>query len=285
MKIIRFLGGLGNQMFQYAFYKALQKRHQNVKADVQGFKDYSLHNGLELENIFDITLNKASAFTSNLYYIHNRSWPYRKLRAILNIKKNYEEELSLFSFDPTFLENAESAYYWGYWQNELYFKDIADDLRKDLEFKNPLTERNQDLQSLICKQNSVSIHVRRGDYIENSLLGGLCGKEYYQKAIDYINLHVETPTFFIFSDDIAWCTENLNLTNSSFISWNKGLTSYVDMQLMSCCKHQIIANSSFSWWGAWLNSNPKKIVIGPKKWTNDSNHSTQMLFPDNWIKL
>lgn len=283
MKIIRFLGGLGNQMFQYAFYKALQKRNSNVKADVQGFKDYNLHNGLELERIFNINLNKASAFTSNLYYIHNRTWAYRKLRTILNIKKYYKEEPILFSFDPFFLEDPKPAYYWGYWQNEQYFKDIAEEIRVDFQFKNPLEKKNKDLLVQICQHNSISLHIRRGDYLKDPFLGGLCGQDYYQHAINYIHLHVKSPKFFVFSDDILWCRENLTLPNITFIYWNKGSSSYVDMQLMSACKHHIIANSSFSWWAAWLNSNSDKIVIAPKKWANDPNASVNMTFPVNWI--
>jgi len=285
MKIVRFLGGLGNQMFQYAFYKALQKRFPNVKADLQGYTAYALHNGLELENIFNIQLNKAPTFTSNLYYLHNRKWIYRKLRQILNLRKSYKEEQILFSFDPFFLENPTPAYYWGYWQNHQYFSSVAKELQLDFRFKNPLTPQNQETLAQIQQSNSVSIHIRRGDYLKDPFLGGLCRPEYYQQAISYIQTRVSSPEFFIFSDDISWCREKLSLPDSNFISWNTGTESYIDMQLMSGCKHQIIANSSFSWWAAWLNVYPEKIVICPKKWANDPNPMVNMSFPDKWISL
>ncbi len=283
MKIVRFLGGLGNQMFQYTLYKALQNRFPNVKADLQGYKDYPLHNGFELEHIFDLKINKVSSFTSNLYY--SRKWTYRKLRRLLSLKNTYIEEKTLFSFDTSILNNQRTAYYWGYWQNFDYFKDIANQIKNDFQFKLPLSNENQQILEQINLKNSVSLHIRRGDYLKDPFLGGLCGPEYYKQAISYIQSNSASLSFFIFSDDIPWCTENLHLDDCTFISWNKGSSSYIDMQLMSACKHNVIANSSFSWWAAWLNPNPTKIVIGPKKWINDPDRNVIMSFPQNWISF
>ncbi|NQX52185.1 alpha-1,2-fucosyltransferase [Pedobacter panaciterrae] len=283
MKIIRFLGGLGNQMFQYTLYKSLESKFPNVKADLQGYNDYPLHNGFELENIFGLKINKISSFTSNLYF--NKKWIYKKLRRILGLKNTYTEEKNLFSFDQSILNNPKTAYYWGYWQNFKYFEDIASEIKNDFQFTSSLSKENQQILDQVKLKNSVSIHIRRGDYLKDPLLGGLCGPEYYKQAISYIQSNLTSPSFFIFSDDIYWCKENLNLDNCTFISWNKGMSSYIDMQLMSACKHNIIANSSFSWWAAWLNSNPDKIVIGPKKWVNHSDPDIHMSFPQNWISL
>ena len=283
MKVIRFLGGLGNQMFQYTLYKSLQNKFPNVKADLHGYNDYPLHNGFELENIFDLKINKVSSFTSNLYY--NKKWIYRKLRRLLGLKNTFIEEKTLFSFDESILNNPKTGYYWGYWQNLEYFEDIADEIKSEFQFSAPLSKENQQILDQIKLKNSVSIHIRRGDYLKDPLLGGLCGPEYYKQALSYIQSNLTSPDFFIFSDDILWCTENLNLDNCTFISWNKGSSSYIDMQLMSACKHNIIANSSFSWWAAWLNPNPNKIVISPKKWVNHSDPHIRMSFPQNWISL
>lgn len=285
MKIIQFLGGLGNQMFQYALYKVLQQKFQNVKADLHGYKNYTLHNGFELENIFNIKLNKITPFTKNLYNKHNRKWIYRKLRRLLNLRNAYQEEKSLFSFDPSILTDSKSRYYWGYWQNLRYFDAIADDLRIDFEFKNKLTGANQQTLSEIQQTESIAIHVRRGDYLKDPLLGGLCGPDYYQKAINHMQSKVNSPKYFIFSDDIAWCQKHLKLPEAKFISWNKGSESYIDMQLMSACKHNIIANSSFSWWAAWLNPYQAKIVIYPLKWVNDYQAQESMSTPENWTAL
>jgi len=285
MKIVRCLGGLGNQMFQYAFYKALKNRFKNAKFDLDGYKDYPLHNGFELQTIFDLHPDIASPFLSRVYYTPERKWIYRKIRRIFNIKNSYYEEIIPFTFNQDLFLNDQIKYLWGYWQNPLYFTAIAEEIKKDFQFKIPLDQRNQLVLTDIHQTNSVSLHVRRGDYIKDTLLGGLCNMEYYQSAIQHINENVVSPKYYIFSNDIEWCRNNFNLPDCQFISWNEGLTSYIDMQLMSACKHNIIANSSFSWWGAWLNNNPSKIVIGPKKWTNDTQIDTSKLFPDQWISL
>ncbi|WP_316792775.1 alpha-1,2-fucosyltransferase [Pedobacter frigoris] len=285
MKIVRFLGGLGNQMFQYAFYKALQKRFPNVKADLQGFHDYGLHNGFELEDLFDIRVSRASLFKSKLYQVHHKKWIYRKLRRVLNLKKAYQEEINLFGFDPEVFTNPKPAYYWGYWQNLAYFQDISKEIRADFTFSNLSDSKNQGALNSIQNSSSVSIHIRRGDYLTDPLLGGVCNLEYYQKAISYVQSRVDSPKYFIFSNDIEWCRENLNLTNCEFISWNNGTKSYLDMQLMSNCKHNIIANSSFSWWAAWLNQNNNNIVICPKKWVNNPKLDTSGLLPKGWITI
>lgn len=283
MKVIQFLGGLGNQMFQYAFYKALKKRFPNVKADLNGYQNYNLHNGFELEQIFNIKVDKISPLTTNVF--RSGKWIYRKLRRVLNLKNTYNEEEKLFSFDPSIFNNTKTAYYWGYWQNFKYFEDIADEIRTDFQFQKDLSKKNQQVLEEIKKSNSVSIHVRRGDYLKDSLLGGLCGIYYYEQGIKYIQSNVTSPKFFIFSDDIPWCRENLNLPGSEIISWNNQSSSYIDMQLMSSCKHHIIANSSFSWWGAWLNENLNKIIIYPKKWVNTDSSEITMSAPDSWIRF
>lgn len=285
MKIIRFLGGLGNQMFQYAFYKAIEKRFPDVKADLTGFKDYPLHNGLELERIFDIQLTKVTPLINDLYNTDNRNWILRKLRRLLKLKNAYKRDDHPFTFDPGVFQNSEFLYYWGYWQNQGYFIDIAEEIKADFTFKLPLNKENQQVFQQIKEANSIAVHIRRGDYLKDPLLGGCCGKDYYQQAIDVIQKTTADPQFFIFSDDISWCKENLSLTGATFISWNKGQDSYIDMQLMSQCKHNIIANSSFSWWAAWLNQHPNKIVIGPNKWVNDPLYAGNNILPPEWIQL
>jgi hypothetical protein len=283
MKIIKFLGGLGNQMFQYAFYKSLTAHGKTTYADVSAFKDYKLHNGLEIERIFDIKLKKANPFFSKLLKPHQGSRFYRKLKRILFLKKSYREETTEFCFNPSLFNLRGHHYFWGYWQHEDYFKNISIEIRKDFTFKQPLNVTNQNALREIQSGNSIGIHVRRGDYVNDPLLGGLCNLDYYTSAIKTCNIRIQDPKFYVFSDDINWCRENLStLGTMYFIDWNKGNESFVDMQLMSNCKHQIIANSSFSWWAAWLNENPDKVVIAPKKWINNS---TSTLALKEWIKI
>lgn len=285
MKIIRFLGGLGNQMFQYACYKALQKEYPNVKADLSSYKVDKPHNGYELESIFNLKLNTISPFIENLYNLNNRKWLYRKLRKIRLLNIVHTEEQKHFTYDPSIFTNSNYQYYVGFWQNEKYFVNTANEIREDFEF-NPLSDqKNIDILNKINESISISLHVRRGDYIGHPSFGGICNKEYYRNAIQYIQSKIDNPKFFVFSNDIDWCMKNLKMINTEFISWNNSTNSYLDMHLMSKCKHNIIANSSFSWWGAWLNKNPNKIVIGPQKWLNEDAYDTSTILPKDWIRL
>ncbi|MBB5635646.1 hypothetical protein HDE68_001534 [Pedobacter cryoconitis] len=285
MKIIRFTGGLGNQMFQYACYKALTKKFNNVTADISSYENGTVHNGYELDHIFELKINKVSPMTGGIYDIYNRKWIYKKIRKIFNLKRFQKEEQKHFTFDPDIFLSPKSRYYSGFWQNEGYFIDIADEIRKDFKFKSLTDEKNIKALEEIKQTNSVGVHIRRGDYVNHPTFGGVCEKEYYQEAIQLIKTKTDSTKFFIFSNDIDWCTENLDITNSEFISWNAGTHSYIDMQLMSACKHNIIANSSFSWWAAWLNENPDKIIIGPEKWLQGGQDDTSTVLPRDWIRI
>lgn len=289
MKIVRVLGGLGNQMFQYAFYKALDKQFGTVKADVREFKTYKLHNGFELKDVFDIKLKHASPLEVNLLDHRNRQWKYRKLRRLLFLKGEYYEEQTLFSYNASLFDDPRSKVYWGYWQHYLYVERVADQLRKDFIFPNLKPSKNLDLLNEL-KQNeqSVALHVRRGDYLKDPFLGGLVNLDYFEKAISLIKGQIEKPVFYVFSDDMSWCRENLPLSDdkAKFIDWNKGAESYRDMQLMSNCKHAIISNSSFSWWAAWLNQHPGKVIIVPKTWYRSPNtHDTEQMHPRMWMRI
>jgi hypothetical protein len=285
MKIVQFLGGLGNQMFQYAFYKALQNKYKDVKVDLLSFNDYKLHNGFELDFIFNIKINKANSFVSKLYNPKYRNWTVRKLRRLLNLKKVYFEEKECFIYDENLLAYPSKRFYWGYWQTEKYFKHIEAEIRNDFIFKTPLNKKNELLFEKIKNTTSVAVHIRRGDYVNHPLFGDICDENYYNKAIKHIQLEVKKPTFFIFSNDMVWCKNQLNLPNATYVDWNIGDDSYIDMQLMSYCKHNIIANSSFSWWAAWLNNNGNKIVIAPQMWINNVDNAVIDILPTQWIKI
>lgn len=284
MKIVRFLGGLGNQMFQYAFYLSLSKKFQGVKADLSKFDEYKLHNGFELDKVFDIQLTEASKFETRLLDNQYRKWGYRKLRKVLNKKNAYTEEKELFTYNEDIFADKKDRLYWGYWQNINYLRGIELTLKKHLTFKQELDDKNRDILTAIEQSNSVGIHVRRGDYINDPLLGGIATLDYYLQAIELIIQKVEAPSFFIFSNDINWCKENFNLARTIYVHGNIGSNGYIDMLLMSKCKHQIIANSSFSWWAAWLNENPEKTVIAPKTWANGIDNSRDVC-PTSWIRI
>jgi hypothetical protein len=177
--------------------------------------------------------------------------------------------------------SGSAIYYDGWWQDKRYFLDTI----KELHFVEPvLDETNISLLTDISSSDSVSIHVRRGDYLEPKnakQYGGICTLEYYKKAIAIIKSHYKDPNFYIFSNDIEWCKENLDIDKADFVNNNKGKDSWLDMFLMSKCSANILANSSFSYWGAIMNKNDN-IVVYPGKWFNDE---TPNIFPDNWIGL
>lgn len=288
MKIVRIIGGLGNQMFQYAFYLALKNRYENVKLDISAYeKEYKLHNGFELSNIFDLNFEIASK--SEINKLKYRNNLFGKIQKKILRKKNEVNYVDTL-YHPEVLDIKEDAYYNGYWNSEYYFLDIEDLVKRSFEFKNGLNDLNKKILNSILKEESVSVHVRRGDYLESKInreiYGNICTEEYYEKAIEIIKNKISNPKFYVFSNDIDWCKKNLILDNVEYVDWNIGKESYIDMKLMSCCKHNIIANSSFSWWGAWLNKNPNKKVITPARFFNNVIPSNMETFlPKNWIKI
>ncbi|MDJ1483154.1 alpha-1,2-fucosyltransferase [Cytophagaceae bacterium YF14B1] len=291
MIIVRLNGGLGNQLFQYALGKTLSILHQTpFKIDItwykKGIRQYELRYFTINENI---ATDEDIALTTRI----TQRWTHRLdrnlIQPLLPYYKRHVVVEKHFNFDPNILKVNSSAYLNGYWQNETYFKKIEEILRKDLQFKEPLDQQNRIISESILQQNAVSLHVRRGDYVSNpeyQQVFGTCGIDYYEKAIRWIGENVENPHFFLFSDDIPWVIKNINIPFPfTIIDHNKGDKSYRDMQLMSKCKHHIIANSTFSWWGAWLNPDKRKKVIAPAKWANIETERSNYIVPTNWYKI
>ena len=288
MKIIKFHGGLGNQMFQYCFYKRMMLESDEVLSDTSFFKKVKAHNGLEIERLFNIKFNKIDKKIEIFLFSKNK---------IIKLKRSVLKKINRFKiytyfdtvYDESIITNSRRfSYYEGYWQSEKYFKVIKEEIRKKLIFPEIVEEKNLQILKNIREENSISIHVRRGDYVGHPQLDGLAPIEYYEKAIEYLKKKIENPKFFIFSNDLSWCKENLPLKENEYevVEGNTGDNSYIDMQLMSLCKHNIIPNSSFSWWGAWLNKNPQKIVIAPERWfTKESKFLYEDIVPKEWIKL
>lgn len=280
---------LWNQMFQYAYIKALSLRNkQDFKLDVSEYKTY--FRPYELE-IFDIEKNYASKkeipFYENLYS-KNKYFNFLLIQINWILKRlNPNHHIEKYNFDKGLL-NIKSWYIQWYFQTEKYFKDFENEIRKDFEFIIPPSKKNQETIEIITNCNSISIHIRRWDYITNSTTNEkhwTCSIDYYKKAIELIQFKITNPVFFIFSDDMDWVKENLKIEKAYYIDWNNADKNYEDMRLMSLCKHNIIANSSFSWWWAWLNKNSEKIVIAPNKWFNDNNRNYSDIIPENWFKI
>lgn len=294
MIIVKILGGLGNQLFQYAFGRALSYRKGiDVYFDIEQIRNkYDLRN-YSLQHFNTELLEAPHEEILKLNTVTNKIWHkiYRATSGKL-ISKNalhyYSERGTMYDETP-FLLKYESIYINGYWQSEKYFDDIQQQLRDELQFNNQPDEKNLKMAGLITSQNSISLHVRRGDYISNPSTKKIyhqCGLEYYQKAMENISRRIENPVFFVFSDDMEWVKANLKSKYKLvFVDINTDGLAVDDMRLISYCKHNIIANSTFSWWGAWLNSNPDKIIIAPEKWFVDDAKKTTDLIPSNWTRL
>lgn len=273
MIITKIYGGLGNQMFQYAIGRSLSiNKNKKLYLESSSFSSYKLRN-YQLD-IFNINVSIINRF-------------YLKFLLFFKLAKKVKEQEPFFKKDGE-IPLGHIIFLDGYWQCEDYFKDIRKELLEDFKLKVDLDSENKKILNLIKSKNSVSLHVRRGDYVENSKTNqvhGTCSLDYYKKAIEYIKKNVKNPHFFIFSDDIDWCKENIKLRKeeSFFVDINSPEKGYFDLELMKNCKHFIIANSSFSWWGAWLSENSKKIIIAPKQWLRSKDEGE--LVPKSWIRL
>ncbi len=297
---IRFGGGLGNQMFQYAFYLEMKYRYpkREILVDL-GYYDVSHeHNGYEIERIFGLNLPKCSREMIDKHQAQVKKYRDR-LASDNKIVIFYRILYGRYSgrviedhyqgYEYSYLQNRKikkNALLFGSWQDEKYFADVKEQVRDTLIFPEFTDEKNILLSEALKENESVSVHVRRGDFVGNSMFTDVFSDGYYDRAIKYIKEKVKNPKFIVFSDDTEWCKINMpELQDAEYVSWNTGENSFRDIQLMSLCKHNIIANSTFSWWGAWLNANPGKIVVCPKNALINSERYNEAFVCDGWIKL
>jgi hypothetical protein len=292
MVITNTIGGLGNQMFQYAAGRALSLEHGvPLCLDISGFSSYGLHQGFELQHIFNCAAGIATASDKRDILGWQSSRHIRKLLLRKEMALFRRKELVVephFNYWPGIKHVSHDCYLLGYWQSEKYFSESAWQIRIDFTFRQSLERENERLAQQINSVNAVSLHVRRGDYAKNpqtAATHGLCTLDYYRHSIRYVAERVHNPSFFLFSDDMAWVRDNLNIPfPCKYVDCNRGEKSYNDMRLMSMCNHHIIANSSFSWWGAWLNPKLDKIVVAPKNWFSNQTYVRDLL-PQSWVKL
>ena len=276
MIISRITGGLGNQMFQYAVGKAIAIKYNDIlKMDITTYDKNNIHNGYRL-NIFNI--NEQIASKKEIKSL--KRWNIlNKLKLYTRNKVYDEKERTIYDED---IFNYKNIYLKEYWQNEKYFLSIKDILLKEFSLKMDMYETIQNQYKYIRDTNSISIHVKRGDYAKHPEIG-ILDIDYYKGAVTYIRSKIENPIFYIFSNDINWCKSNFNfIKDKIFIENTKNEID--DLFLMKNCHHNIIANSSFSWWAAWLNENKQKIIISPKKWMvkNPNNYKWT---PNSWIEI
>lgn len=265
MKIVNFTPGLGNQIFEYVLVQYLRKTFPKEK--IYGYynpKFLKKHNGLEVQKIFKIELPPESIWSNFI------AFACRAIARFFPIVKATDGSCS-----------AKATYYDGWWQDKRFFLDTI----SEIEFYHPnLDETNKNIIEDILSSESVSLHIRRGDYLEPQNAkeyGGICTLGYYNEAITIAKKQFHSPRFFVFSNDIEWCKENLVLDNVVYVSNNTGENSWLDMYLMSFCMINILANSSFSYWGAMLNKR-NHLVIYPQKWNNKKRPE---IFPEEWVGI
>lgn len=328
MIIVRFTSGLGNQMYQYAFYRLMKQRYPDAKvcADLTWFHANNDHHGYELHRIFanakdsDFCLEEATTLElmkvtgvipcfvrgkCGAAFDKFRRYPNRLIRIFTEQKREkYRIDELQMCFDGQEAEkgmdlavhalyqkvmNLDTSKNWylsGFWTKEAYYKDRLEQgvLQRELIFPR-LKDKNIELAAEIKACNAVSIHVRRGDYLTKYASDFIAlDKIYYEKAVAYIEQHIQSPMYYIFSDDSTFVEEEFAwITDKTIVSHNTGEESYRDMQLMSLCKHNIIANSTFSQWAAFLNQNSGHITVYPRQYMRQKENEKKSLA--NWIML
>jgi hypothetical protein len=297
MVFVRLIGGLGNQFFQYALGRHIAEIHRTeLKIDISGFETYKLHkyslwpfnireNFAVPEEVKELTECKQGAFERLIGRKFGRSLS----PAARHIREKF------YHFNPEILSLPDGVYLDGYWQSEKYFVDIEAIIRKEFTVKTPQGGKDKELAELIASCESVSLHIRRLDFVSDprtSQFHGTCDLDYYYRGVEKLAQTVTAPHLFVFGDDPEWVSNNLRLPYpTTLVDHNGADKNYEDLRLMSQCKHNIIANSTFSWWGAWLNQNPNKIVIAPAKWINKPDNPEKYinfvddLLPPSWLRI
>ena len=288
MIVVRLCGGLGNQLFQYATGRRRAYVHQTeLVLDVAW---YSHIPESDTPRSFELNQYPLKARPTQgqeiLWSMLQRESLLQRFPSASRPWKKFRERN--FDFDESVLNLNDNTYLEGYWQSYRYFEDIADIIRSEVIPLFPPASKDEAVRKEIAATQSVSVHVRRGDYISHKIAAtvhGTCSSDYYRMAMAKVSSAVRNPHFFVFADDIEWARKQLiSPFPIAFVDHNGAETAFQDLRLMSLCKHHIIANSSFSWWGAWLNPSKEKIVVAPGKWFADG-RPTPTLIPDVWIRL
>lgn len=278
MVVTKLMGGLGNQMFQYATARRIAYRHNApLKLDLSWFDNRPKSDTPRKYELQPYRLPAEICTQEEL--LEAQSWAGRP-KWIFWRGNRYYQQTEHYKFYPELLTAPRNSYLEGFWQSAKYFEDVASVIRKDFDL--PLVK----VSKSIIGSLAVSVHVRRGDYANDPAtrrFHGLLPLDYFKKAMSLIENKMEAPKFFVFSDDPDWCRKNLRTKSLTILPPSK--TPHEDIQLMRHCRHHILSNSSFGWWGAWLNPSPDKIVVAPKQWVADPSVKPEHVVPRDWIRL
>jgi len=290
MIITKLMGGLGNQMFQYAAGRQIAVlRNTSLKLDISGFAGYDLREYL----LHNFKINAEIASEREIEELKRECqkwedrWAISKLFSKAKFVRYKEPRKDLYRFKNRVFALPQEAYIEGHWVHPGYFSSIRDLLIREFKLLNDFDTRNHAFLEMIrSSRHSVSLHVRRGDYVDNPKTNqyhGVCSLEYYRRAIGRIREKYPEADFFIFSDDLDWVRDNLKFDRGHhFVDANSSQCPHFDMALLMICDHHIIANSTFSWWGAWLADSPDKLVIAPKTWIHARNVDSAQIVPREW---
>jgi hypothetical protein len=295
MIVVKLMGGLGNQMFQYAAARSLASRLGSpLSADLNFLLDRTPRPNFTFRNydldIFGIQMAAATEEQVRPFLYKGRTRTERLYRKFFAWPRRIHYREPHFHFDHRFhnfqLPWKGGIYLEGYWQSPKYFRTIEVELRQTFSFPKTIQASSQQLYAQIQSTESVMINARRTDYLSDPLFK-VCSMGYFRAAIDTLSNHLKQPHFFVFSDDIEWCRENFAPSDKFTIVGHEhaGPKFANYLHLMSACRHSIIPNSTFAWWAAWLNPNPNKIVLAPRRWFADPPMNPRDLIPDTWIQI
>ncbi len=309
MIIIQLKGGLGNQLFQYACGRALMLRQKAIGHDSQqlglDITGYNRDNGADTPRKYSLNFFNIHADLATPLQIQRLKYPYGIISKVLRFIWIKVLRQGNPPFRKYIFYTERNVYLDGFFQTEKYFIDFETEIRRDLTLRNPLNAQARNISDTIRNTpRSISLHVRRGDYVSDTKTNehhGTCGAEYYTDALEYLTSRIDSSLslndlspghqdsslvhIFVFSDDIEWVKTNMPLKYPATYVSSPEIPDYEELILMSECKHNIIANSSFSWWGAWLNENPSKIVIAPKRWIKGNDIDYKDICPTSWIRI
>src|SRR3989442_95689 len=293
MVIVRLLGGLGNQMFQYAAARRLALAHNvPLKLDTPWLAPGADRAyGLQALNIQEAFATRGGV--GELRGPATRGIPRVLFRLRRRFKIGYDwtwiHERTLSPADPRVFHAGARTYLDGYWQSEKYFSDVADTIRREFTSRDRLDAGPREILDRMATAESVSVHVRRGDYASHpraSRARSVCTPSYYQRCVAYIAERLGHTHLFVFSDDPDWVAANLRFEYpTTLVSTVPARPDHTDLRLMSACRHHVIANSSFSWWGAWLNPHHDQLVLAPRRWMNDPPVDDRAVVPARWISV
>jgi hypothetical protein len=293
MILVKLRGGLANQMFQYATARRLAHVHDTEVRIDTGWYERLPPDATPRQYLLDyfaISGRRASLRdTAGTNGIRNARPAELPLALARKVRPRYRFVAERhFHFDPAILELPDWSCLFGYWLSERYFADIRDIVRQEFTFVRSLSPSNEELRAEIAGTRSVAVHVRRGDYVTSPLTAarhGVCDVGYYQRARTVIEEQVPSPTYFVFSDDARWAADNLDLGPNVTVIDDNPHDPISDLRLMAAARHNIVANSSFSWWAAWLNDNPEKLVVAPTRWMRDPSFDDRDVVPARWTRV